>query len=493
MNYKMIANLIGRILCVEAAFLVPAVAISTYYQETGAMRALWTSIIVIACAGVLLLLPKPVKKDYYAREGFISVALAWIVISLFGALPFFLSGEIPNYLDAVFETISGFTTTGASILENVEVMSKGLLYWRSFTHWLGGMGVLVFLLALHPMARGSGQSLHLLRAESPGPEVGKLVPKIHKSAMILYGIYIGLTLLQILLLALGGMPLFDNVTTVFGTAGTGGFAVRADSMAGYSPYIQTVITIFMAIFGTNFSVFYLILTARPLQALRSGEFKLYLGILAGSTLLITANILPQYGSAGEALHHAAFQVSSIMTTTGFATTDFNLWPEFSKCILLLLMIIGACAGSTGGGIKVSRLLLLFKSMHKERNRIINPRSVSVISMDGKSISDETMRGVTLFMTAYSIVTAVSFLLVTLDNMGLETSLSAVLACINNIGPGLDIVGPMGNYSAFSPLSKVVLCADMLLGRLEIFPMLLLFAPLAWTRGFRRKRKSVPWQ
>ncbi|MBC8570014.1 TrkH family potassium uptake protein [Zongyangia hominis] len=492
MNYKVIYNIIGRILCVEAAFLVPAVAISTYYQETGAIRALWISIVAIACVGVLLLLPRPVKKDYYAREGYISVGLSWIIISLFGALPFYLSGEVPSYLDAVFETISGFTTTGASILENVEVMSRGLLYWRSFTHWLGGMGVLVFVLALHPMARGSGQSLHLLRAESPGPEVGKLVPKIHKSAKILYGIYIGLTLLQIVLLALGGMPLFDNVTTVFGTAGTGGFAVRADSMAGYSPYIQTVITIFMALFGVNFSVFYLFLSGHPRQALRSEEVRLYIGILAGATLLITLNILPHYANAGEALHHAAFQVSSIMTTTGFATTDFNLWPEFSKCILLLLMIVGACAGSTGGGIKVSRLLLLIKSMRMERKRILHPRSVSVISLDQKPISDETMRGVTLFMTAYFFTAALSFLIVSLDNMGLETSLSAVLACINNIGPGLDIVGPMGNYAAFSPLSKLVLCADMLLGRLEIIPLLMLFAPSAWTKGIRHKQKASGW-
>ncbi|MCI8622495.1 MAG: TrkH family potassium uptake protein [Provencibacterium sp.] len=481
MNFKMVANLLGRILCVEALFLLPAVAVSLYFGEADAARALAVSCVITAGAGGLMLIPRPKKKNFYAREGFIVVALAWIVISLFGALPFYISREIPRFIDCLFETISGFTTTGASILTDIEAMSKGLLYWRSFTHWLGGMGVLVFLLAIAPSSKGSGQNVFLLRAESPGPEVDKLVPRTHNSAQILYSIYIGMTFLEMVFLRLGGMPLFDTVTVTFGTAGTGGFAIRSSSVAEYSPYLQNVVTIFMILFSINFNLYFLILGRRFRQALKNEELWMYLGLLGGSILLIAQNTRSFYASFGESVHHAAFQAASIMTTTGFATVDFNLWPEFSKCILLLLMVAGACAGSTGGGIKVSRLLLLFKSMHAELRRMISPRLVRPIRMDGKPVGSDTLRGIYLYMSAYFTVTAVSLLFVSLDNFGLETTISSVFACLNNIGPGFGITGPMGNYAPFSSLTKLILCADMLIGRLEILPILLLFVPSVWKR------------
>lgn len=487
MNYRIIANIIGRILCVEAGFMVPAAAVSLGYREWDAMWAILLSVAAAAVTGLLLLLPRSGKRNYYAREGFVAVALAWIVISLFGALPFYISREIPSYLDCVFETISGFTTTGASILTDVEALPKGLLYWRSFTHWLGGMGVLVFVLALQPRAKGEGQDMHLMRAESPGPEVSKLVPKVQKSAKLLYGIYIGMTLLQILLQALGGMPLFDNITTAFGTAGTGGFGILSDSISSYSPYIQVVVTVFMALFGVNFGVYYLLLTGKPLQALKSGELRLYVGILAVSTALITLNILPMYNGPAEALRHAAFQVSSIMTTTGFATTNFDLWPEFSKAILLLLMMVGACAGSTGGGIKVSRVLLMAKAMSREQKRTVNPHTVSLIKMDGKVVGNDVFSGIWFYMSAYLLIMALSVVAVSLNNFGLETSISAVAACLNNIGPGFGVAGPMSCYATFSPLSKLVLCADMLLGRLEIIPLLMLWNPWVW--AWNRSRRN----
>lgn len=483
MNYKLLSNLLGRILCAEAAFLLPAAAVSIYYGERGALRSILLSAGITAVAGVLLMLPRPSKKGYFAGEGFLSVAMAWIVLSLFGALPFYIGGEIPSYIDCVFETISGFTTTGASILPNVEVLSNGLLYWRSFTHWVGGMGVLVFILAVDPQYRGSGQSVFLLRAESPGPTVDKLVPKLQQSAKLLYSLYIGLTALELATLLLGGMPFFDALTVSFGTAGTGGFAIRADSIGGYSTFLQAVVTVFMALFGINFSIYFLLLTGRFKMILQNEELRLYLGIMLGATLLITLNTRGMYGSGFLAFHHSFFQVSSIMTTTGFATVDFNLWPEFSKVLLLLVMIVGACGGSTGGGMKVSRLLLLLKAMKVEFKRFFSPRAVMTVHMDGKPAGDRTIRGVHLFMTAYALLTAFSIVLVSRNNFGIETSVSAVLACINNIGPGLGMVGPMSCYALFDPGTKLVLCADMLLGRLEILPLLMLFAPSVW-RGRR---------
>ena len=478
MNYKMIANLIGRILCVEAVFLLPSAGISLYFREYDTIFPILISVLLMAVIGILLMKPK-YKADYYPREGFIAVALAWIVISVFGALPFYISGEIPSFLDSVFETISGFTTTGATILKDVEALSKGLLYWRSFTHWLGGMGVLVFVLAIHPTAKGSGQSLYLLRAESPGPEVDKLVPKTGTSAKILYGLYIGMSALQFLLLALGGLPWFDNLTTVFGTAGTGGFGIYGDSIASYSSYEQTIITIFMTLFGVNFTVYYLLITGKPKQALRNEELRLYLLIQVVAAGLITADTYHLYPNLRQAMHHAAFQVSSIMTTTGFATVNFDVWPEFSKWILVLLMFVGASAGSTGGGIKVSRILLMIKSALCERRRQLSPRKVSVVRMDGKLVSDDTLRGIWQYMAFYLIITGISVLVLSLENLGFDTTLASVAACLNNIGPGLSASGPIGSFADFSDLSKVVLCADMLLGRLEIIPFMMLFAPSNW--------------
>lgn len=487
MNYKIIANVIGRILCIEAVFLLPAAGVSLYYREFGVIAPIVITVLLMAAAGVLLLLPKPGPTPYYAREGFVAVALTWLMISVFGALPFFFSGAIPSFLDSVFETISGFTTTGASILTDVEAMPKGLLYWRSFTHWLGGMGVLVFVLAVHPMSKGSGQSVYLLRAESPGPEVSKLVPKTHASAKILYGMYIGLSVLQFVLLALGGMPWFDNITTVFGTAGTGGFGIRGDSMGGYSPYIQVVVTVFMTLFGVNFSVYYLLVMGKIKQAIRNEELWLYLFIQAAATALISWNVRPFFSSWGQTVQQSAFQVSSIMTTTGFATTDFDLWPEFSKWIILMLMFIGASAGSTGGGMKVSRVLLMAKAARKERKRAVNPREINVIRMDGKMVEDDTMKGIWMYLSYYLFIMLISMVVVSTNQFGVEVTFSAVVSCLNNIGPGFGVCGPAGSFASFNPASKVVLCLDMLLGRLEIIPFLMLIAPAAWNkRGLHRK-------
>ncbi len=480
MNYKLLFNLLGRILCAEGIFMLPAAVVSIYYKEAGSFRSILISAVVTIIFGVLLMLPRPkTRKNYSAGEGFITVAMAWVILSLFGALPFYIGGEIPSYIDSVFETISGFTTTGASILPNVEALSQGLLYWRSFTHWLGGMGVLVFILAINPLRRGSGQDVYLLRAESPGPTVDKLVPKLHQSAKILYIIYIGMTLIEIVILLIGGMPFFDALTLSFGTAGTGGFALRADSIGSYSLFLQGVITVFMALFGVNFGIYYLLLQKRFKLAFRNEELRMYIAIMLGASILIAINTRSMYDNWFLAFHHSAFQVSSIMTTTGYATVDFNLWPEFSKVILLLIMIVGACGGSTGGGIKVSRLLLLMKSLRVELKRFFSPRAVLVAHMDGKPVGEPTLRGVSLFMTSYLLIMAVSIALLSLNNYGIETSVSAVLACLNNIGPGLGFVGPMSSYAVFGDGTKLLLCANMLLGRLEILPMLMLFTPSAW--------------
>lgn len=482
MNRKMIGKVLGFLLLLECLFLLPPAILSLW---DGAFAALGAFLVTMALCGglggLLCLLCRRAERSFYAKEGFLIVALGWIVLSAMGALPFRLSGEIPRYVDALFEVVSGFTTTGASILSDVEAMSRGLLFWRSFTHWLGGMGMLVFLLAIVPMGRG-GYSVHLLRAESPGPSVGKLMPKTRNTAAVLYLIYIALTALCILCLLIGGMPVFDSFCVAFGTAGTGGFGVRNTSLAGYSPYLQSVCTVFMALFGVNFSVYFLLLLRKFKQVFRSEELWTYLGILTGSTILITVNIRGLYSSAWEALHHAAFAVSSVMTTTGFATEDFNLWPQLSRCLLIVLMIVGACAGSTGGGIKCARLVLLIKSLLARIRRSLRPRSVNLVRAEGRRVDDETLEGVSTYMTAYCAIGIVSFLILAMDNLSIETNLTAVLACLNNIGPGLDLVGPTGNYSVFSDLSKVVLMLDMLLGRLEIFPLLILMSPRMWRRG-----------
>ena len=483
MNKKMIARMLGVLFALEAAFMLPAAAVCLCYGETGApLRGfLWTIALLAVLSGALLLAGRGATRDFYAREGFIIVALGWLLLSAAGAFPFYLSREIPRYVDAFFETVSGFTTTGASILTNVEAMSRGLLYWRSFTRWLGGMGMLVFLLAVVPTGKGSGYGIHLLRAESPGPSVGKIVPRMRQTASLLYKIYIVLTVACVGFLLAGGMPLFDSLCTAFGTAGTGGFGIRNDSMAGYSPYLQNVCTVFMALFGVNFSIYFLLLLREWRAALFDEELLLYLGVMLGAMFLIAVDVRPLFSGFGEAFHHASFTVSSIMTTTGVATADFNVWPQLSRSILCILMVIGASAGSTGGGIKAARVLLLGKSLAAEVRRMLRPRSVNVVHINHRVVKDDVLRGVNVYMAAYCALAVVSFLLVSVDDFSMETNLTAVIACLNNIGPGLDMVGPTGNYALFSPFAKVILSLDMLLGRLEIFPILVLFSRHTWNR------------
>lgn len=479
MNRRMVLYVLCLIMRVEAILLVPPLIIAFAQREEMAAFGFLIAVAALLGASLLTLLKRPRKKVFYAREGFIIVALAWFVVSVFGALPFWISGAIPNFIDSLFETVSGFTTTGASILTNVEAMPMSLLYWRSFTHWLGGMGVLVFVLAIMPLAKNSGNTMHILRAESPGPQVDKLVPRMHNSAKILYAIYVGMTLLQIVLLLAGGMPLFESVTTAFGTAGTGGFSVLNDSMASFSPYLQSVVTVFMVLFGVNFNIFFLLIMREYYKILRNEELWVYIGLLLGSILLITFNVLPMFASIGESFHHAAFQVASIMTTTGFATVDFNAWPQLSRTILVILMVLGACAGSTGGGIKTARVVLLGKAFVRDVRKLLRPRSVALIKMNDRTVEEDTVRSVHSYLTAYILIALISVLLISINNFSLETTVTSVVACMNNIGPGLDLVGPMGNYAAFSGFSKLVLSADMLIGRLEIFPMLMLLVPATW--------------
>ena len=475
----MILNTVGLMLKVEAALLLlPAIA-ALIYAESCLWSILISAAISLAAGFALTLLSRPKSQVIYAREGFITVALAWVAVSAVGALPFYISREIPSYIDAFFETVSGFTTTGASILTNVEVMSRGLLFWRSFTHWVGGMGVLVFVMALVPSV--TDRSIHIMRAEMPGPVVGKLMPRARDTASILYKIYVGMTLAQIILMWAGGMPLYESIVHAFGTAGTGGFGVKADSIAGYSPYLQWVITVFMLLFGVNFNLYYLLLIRRFRAAAQSSECWYYLGIVGVSIALITANILPMYESFQEALRLSAFQVASIVTTTGYATADFNLWPQFSKAILLLLMIVGACAGSTGGGLKVSRAVMLFKTVGREIRHLLHPRSVNSVRFEGKQVDGATLKGVSSYFALYIICILAICLILSLEPFDLETNLSATLACFNNIGPGLAAVGPASNYAAYSPLSKLVLSLAMLLGRLEIYPLLLTLIPTTWIR------------
>lgn len=478
MNYSMIIYITGYILRFQAAFMTLPLITSLLYREKDGYSFLVTMLCCFA-AGALITRKKPSNKVFYTKEGCVTVAISWIVLSLTGALPFTFSGSIPNYINAVFETVSGFTTTGASILDNVEALSHCMLIWRSFTHWIGGMGVLVFLLSLLPLT--GGYHMSLMRAESPGPSVSKLVPKVQSTAKILYVIYIGITAAEIIFLLLGGMPVFDTLCTAFGTAGTGGFGVRSDSIAGYSTYIQIVVTVFMILFGINFSFYYLMLSRKFIQALHVEEVWSYLGIIAAAIIAITVNIRGLYDNIGTALKDAAFQVGSIITTTGFATADFNLWPGFSRTILVLLMFVGACAGSTGGGIKVSRFLILCKSIRKEVVLYLHPNAVKKVKMDGKSIPHEVVRSTNIFISAYVLIFAVSVLLISLDEFDLITNFTSVAATLNNIGPGLELVGPTGNFNMFSGFSKIVLIFDMLLGRLEIFPVLLLFSKDTWKK------------
>lgn len=483
MNYKMIGKFIGKILLVEAVFMLPAYAISLYYHEEEAVRALLiTMVITLLTGGVMVAMTRGTRKGFHAKEGMVCVGISWIVLALFGALPFFFSGAIPHYVDALFEIVSGFTTTGASILPEVESMPYGLLYWRSFSHWLGGMGVLVFLLAVSSgNERSKGFTMHILRAESPGPQVGKLVPRMKQTAEILYVLYIILTVIDVIFLLCGGMPLFDSVCTAFGTAGTGGFGIKNDSMAGYSPYLQNVCTVFMLLFGVNFTCYYMLLIKQVKSVFKDEELRLYLGVVAGSIALIVFNLRGYYGTLGETVRHAAFQVVSVATTTGFATTDFDLWPSFSKGILLCLMLLGACAGSTGGGFKCGRALLVLKGLRRSVRQIVHPGKVEVVRVNGRTVDEKVLQNTNAYLAAYALIVVVSFLLISIDGFSITTNLSAVLACFNNIGPGLELVGPTCNFGGFSVFSKLVLILDMLAGRLEIFPILILFSKTTWKK------------
>ena len=479
MNYRMIAYLLGVLILIEAGFMLLPLLVAVIYGEASGIWFLATILSAIV-VGFLLTRLKPVKRDMYAKEGFVITALTWIVISLIGAAPFSLSGQIPSYLDAVFEMVSGFTTTGSSLVPNVEELDNCMNFWRCLSHWLGGMGILVFMLAIVNL--GGGQSNHLLRAESPGPSVSKMMPNMRKSSAVLYGIYILLTVMMVVLLLLGGMPLFDSICHAFSTAGTGGFGIKASSVGYYdSYYLQMVIAVFMMLFGVNFNVYFFMLMRKWSAAFRNTEVWAYFGIIACSTIAITLNIVGSMPSVYDAFHHAFFTVNTVITTTGFATVDFNQWPELSRLILVLLMFVGACAGSTGGGIKVSRFVILTKATKAEVRKLLHPRSVRVMTIDGKQIPRETIQGVQGYLVVYLFIFVVSVLLVSLDNFDMTTTVTAVAATLNNIGPGLNLAGPTGNFAMFSPLSKIVLSLDMLFGRLELFPMVILLMPSTWRK------------
>lgn len=481
MNYKMMGKFMGRILTVEAVFMLPAVLIGLWDREYAVVGAFLLSIAIIAAvSGLLSFLCRGAKTIFYAKEGLACVGLSWVAIGLLGCLPFFFSGAIPNFVDAFFESVSGFTTTGASIMPFVEGVSRAVLYWRSFTHWLGGMGVLVFLLAISSAGgKESGFTMHLLRAESPGPSVGKLVPKMKKTAGILYLIYIALTVLDLIFLLCGGMDWFEAICTAFGTAGTGGFGVKNDSIAGYSSYIQTVCTVFMLLFGINFTCYYLILIHQVKSVFKDEELRMYLGIVAASILLITWNLRGYYDTFGETLKHAAFQVATIVSTTGFASADFDVWPGLSKAVLFFLMMMGACAGSTAGGFKCGRALLVIKSTMRSVRQVVHPNKVQAVRVNNHPVDEKVLQNTNAYLAAYIMLFALSFLLISADGFSLTTNLSAVAACFNNIGPGFEVVGPTCNYANFSMFSKLILIIDMLAGRLEIFPILILFSSATW--------------
>ena len=486
MNTSIIRYILGQVLRLEGLFLFLPCMVSVIYWEASGLAFLSSALLCILL-GTLMTVKKPTTHTFYLKEGCITTALSWIVLSIFGALPFYISGEIPSFTDALFETVSGFTTTGASILSDVEALSHCSLFWRSFTHWIGGMGVLVFLLAIVPLSGGS--NINLMRAESPGPSVGKLVPKMKLTARILYGIYFVMTVIMIFLLLAGNMPLFEALCTAFGTAGTGGFGFLNDGMAFFSPYIQWVITIFMILFGVNFNAYYYILFRQFSKAFAMEEVRYYFLIILSAVAIIFIDILDMFSTAFEALTHAAFQVGSIITTTGYSTTDFNLWPQTSKCVLVLLMFIGACAGSTGGGMKVSRFVILFKNIGKEFHSYIHPRSVKKIQLDGKPVEHDVVRSINVYCFTFAAIFCASVLLISLEGYDFTTTFTAVAATFNNIGPGLELVGPMSNYGHLSDFSTWVLTFDMLAGRLELFPLLLLFHPTIWSDYFKQRRKK----
>lgn len=476
MNYSMILYILSSVLTFEGFFLLLPCAVGFFYGEKEALCYLWVAAASILL-GLLGRLRKPKSKVFYSKEGLVTVSLSWVLLSVVGAVPFFLIGDFPKYEDALFEVISGLTTTGASVLTDVEVIARCTAFWRSFTHWIGGMGVLVLILAILPLS--GSYNMHLMRAESPGPSVGKLVPKVKSTAMILYGIYIMITAMETIALAAAGLPLFDAATLTFATVGTGGFGLLNTSIASYSLTVQIIITIFMLLCSINFGVYYLILAGKFKEAFCFEEMRYFLLIVLGAALLITFNIRSEFDNLFLAFHTALFQVSTVISTTGFATVDFNLWPEFSKTILLSLMFVGACAGSTGGGFKVSRLMILFRSIKNEIICVAHPRTVKKVHMNGRMLSDTVVKTVHVYLGAYVMIVITSFILISIDGFDMTTNFSAVMATLNNIGPGFNMVGPTGNFSNFSVFSKIVLMFDMLVGRLELFPMLVLFYPGIW--------------
>lgn len=480
MNRRMVLNTIGHIAVTESALMLLPLFISLLYGE----KAVWSFAVSASVALVLGLLlrffSKPSTRVIYAKEGFAIVAFAWLLMSLLGALPFYLSGSIPSFVDAIFETVSGFTTTGASILTEIESLPKGILFWRSFTHWVGGMGVLVFVMALVPNV--ADRSMNIMRAEMPGPTVGKLLPKARDTAKILYIIYVVMTLVEIILLLFGGMSLFESVVHAFGTAGTGGFGIKNDSIASYSAYLQWIITVFMLLFSVNFNLYYLLLTKKFKSVLKSSELLFFGGFVLISVIVISVNVYSIYGTLSDTLRHTSFQVSSIVSTTGYATVDFNQWPELSKSIILLLMVVGGCAGSTAGGLKVSRVIILLKSIYREIKRLLHPRSVRTVNMELKRVDEQTLNGVYSYFAIYIVIIIGLYVIISIESVfDMQTNFSAVLACFNNVGPGLGAVGPTSNYAVYSDFSKIVLSLAMLLGRLEIFPLLLGLNPLMWKK------------
>lgn len=484
MNFKMIGRIIAFILLVEAIFMIPAMILCGHDGDTETLSSfLYSALIILIASGILFAVTHNAKKGFFAKEGLICVGLSWIMISFFGALPLILSGSVPSFIDALFETVSGFTTTGASVIADVEALSRGILYWRSFTNWLGGMGVLVFLLAIIPISgRSDGFTMHLLRAESPGPGVEKLVPRIRHTAFILYFMYLLLTLLTFIFLMFSEMDWFESLCAAFSCAGTGGFSIKNDSIMSYSPYVQNVCTVFMFLFGVNFSCYYLLLRKKLKNVLKDEELRLYLIIIGASIAMIFINILSMYPTGGEALRHASFQVGSILSTTGFSSTDFDLWPSFSKAILFILMLIGACGGSTAGGFKCGRVVLLFKSLKCNIHKVVSPNKVQTVRLNGNTLDNKIVQQTNAYLTAYVLIILFSIIVISIDNFSFTTNVSAVVACFNNIGPGFEVVGPTCTYASYSALSKFILIINMLAGRLEIFPILALASRSAWKRG-----------
>ncbi len=488
MNYKMVAFVLGRIFCIEAVLMLFPMLCAACYGEWYLLPAFLLPAVLLAVLGLAASLRTPKNTTIFARDGLAIVALVWVLMSAFGALPFVISGEIPSFVDAFFETVSGFTTTGSTILTDVEALSHGTLFWRSFAHWVGGMGVLVLAMAVLPMT--DGRAMHLMRAEVPGPTVGKISSKLSDSAKILYAIYFAMTLAEVILLCAGGMPLFDSLIHAFGTAGTGGFSNKGLSVGAYNnPYFEIVIGVFMLLFGINFNLYYFLLLRRFRDAFCSEEMLTYLGIVAFSTVTITLNILHLYDGVGTALRTAFFQVSSIITTTGYASTDFNLWPTYARTVICILTFIGACAGSTAGGLKISRIVIFFKAAKQDLNKMLHTHAVTTVRFEGKPLDEKVLRGVHNYFNIYMLLLAVSILLISLDGFDLVTTFTSVLTCFNNVGPGLEVVGPMGNFAGFSAPAKLLLSFDMLAGRLELYPMLALFSPRLWQKRISSFKES----